>query len=48
MLNGSPDGAGLYAINVGGSRAHPHRSREHMDDRVAPVFSGTWFIGYGD
>jgi pimeloyl-ACP methyl ester carboxylesterase len=48
VLKGDPDRAGLYTIML---RIPPHTriaAHEHMDDRVATVVSGTWYIGYGD
>lgn len=47
-LKGDPDRAGLYTIMLR-IPAHTHiAAHEHMDDRVATVVSGTWYIGYGD
>ena len=48
VLKGDPDRAGLYTIML---RIPAHTriaAHEHMDDRVATVVSGTWYIGYGD
>jgi hypothetical protein len=47
VLKGNPDLAGLYTIML---RIPAHTriaAHEHMDDRVATVVSGTWYIGYG-
>jgi len=48
VLNGNPNGTGLYTIML---RVPAHTriaAHEHMDARVATVVSGTWYIGYGD
>ncbi len=48
VLKGDPNRDGLYTIMLrvpAHTRIAPH---EHMDDRVATVVSGTWYIGYGD
>lgn len=48
VLKGDPDRAGLYTIML---RIPAHTrvaAHERMDDRVATVVSGTWYIGYGD
>jgi hypothetical protein len=48
VLKGDPNRAGLYTIML---RIPAHTriaAHEHMDDRVATVVSGTWYIGYGD
>jgi hypothetical protein len=48
VLKGDPGKAGLYTIML---RIPAHTriaAHEHMDDRVATVVSGTWYIGYGE
>ncbi len=48
VLKGDPGRAGLYTIML---RIPAHTriaAHEHMDDRVATVVSGTWYIGYGE
>jgi hypothetical protein len=48
VLKGDPDRDGLYTIML---RIPAHTriaAHEHMDDRVATVVSGIWYIGYGD
>jgi hypothetical protein len=48
VVKSDPDRAGLYTIML---RIPAHTriaAHEHMDDRVATVVSGTWYIGCGD
>jgi pimeloyl-ACP methyl ester carboxylesterase len=48
VMKGDPGRAGLYTIML---RIPAHTriaAHEHMDDRVATVVSGTWYIGYGE
>ena len=48
VRKGDPDDAGLYS-NMLRIPAHTRiAAHEHMDDRVATVVSGTWYIGYGE
>ena len=47
-MKGNPERAGLYTIMLRVPANTRIAAHEHMDDRVATVVSGTWYIGYGD
>lgn len=47
ILKGDPTKAGLYTIQLTVPANTTIQAHTHMDDRVATVISGTWFIGYG-
>jgi pimeloyl-ACP methyl ester carboxylesterase len=48
VLKGDPDHAGLYTIMLRIPANTRIAAHDHVDDRVATVVSGTWYIGYGD
>ena len=47
MLKGDPSKPGLYTIQLTVPASTKIQAHAHLDDRVATVISGTWYIGYG-
>jgi len=47
VLNGNPNQAGLYTIQLTVPANTTIEAHRHRDDRVATVISGTWSLGYG-
>jgi pimeloyl-ACP methyl ester carboxylesterase len=48
VLRGDPNHPGLYTIMLRIPAKTRIAAHVHQDDRVVTVFSGTWYIGYGD
>jgi quercetin dioxygenase-like cupin family protein len=47
VLKGNPNQTGLYTIQLKVPANTRIEAHTHLDDRVATVISGTWYLGYG-